>query len=156
MLHAAGHGSADAAPFPRADRADDAVAPLSAAGRALHDRFVAAVDDDLDLPVALATVRDVLRSDVPDDEKRWLVLDADMILGLDLHRAWENAAATDRADLPAGAETLLSGRVAARAAGDYASADALRARLLALGIEPIDRAGGEPAWRSVTSDARSG
>ena len=31
------------------------------AGRALHDRFVAAIDDDLDLPTALALVREILR-----------------------------------------------------------------------------------------------
>ena len=67
-------------------------APLSAAGLALHDRFVAAIDDDLDLPTALAVVRETVRADLPADERRWLVLDADLVLGLDLDRVWEPAA----------------------------------------------------------------
>ena len=66
------------------DRAHAPAAPLSAAGRALHERFVAALDDDLDLPTALAVVRETLRADLPADERRWLVLDADVVLGLDL------------------------------------------------------------------------
>jgi len=37
----------------------------------------------------LAVVREALRSVLPADEKRWLVLDADAVLGLDLHRVWD-------------------------------------------------------------------
>ena len=55
------------------DRAHAPVAPLSPEGRTLHDRFVAALDDDLDLPAALVTVREILRADLPEDERRWLV-----------------------------------------------------------------------------------
>ena len=76
-----GRGAAARRPRPRAGRA------LADAGRALHDRFVAAIDDDLDLPAALAVVRETLRADLPADERRWLVLDADFVLGLDLDRA---------------------------------------------------------------------
>ena len=61
--------------------------PCPPAGRALHERFVAALDDDLDLPTALAVVRETLRADLPADERRWLILDADFVLGLDLDRA---------------------------------------------------------------------
>jgi cysteinyl-tRNA synthetase len=143
--HAAGHGSADEPAYPVAGRAHVPVPHLSAAGHALHDRFVAAVDDDLDLPVALATIREVLRSDLPPDEQRWLVLGADAILGLDLHRAWDDADAADV--LPAGAEHLMRERAAARADRNYALADELRARLFELGVEPIDSAEGSPGWR---------
>ena len=73
--------------------------PLSSEGRSLHDRFVAALDDDLDLPVALVCVREMLRVDLPADERRWLVLDADAVLGLDLHRTWD-AARTGRDATP--------------------------------------------------------
>jgi cysteinyl-tRNA synthetase len=120
---------------------------LSTDGNALHERFVAALDDDLDLPVALAVVREALRSDLPADEKRWLVLDADAVLGLDLHRVWD--AMADAADdaLSPEAERLLGERAAARAAKDYALADDLRARLFALGVEPIDSSDGPPGWR---------
>ena len=84
-----GHGDGSAGAL--ADRAHGPTPPLSAAGRALHERFVNAVDDDLDLATALAVVREILRADVPADERRWLILDADLVLGLDLDRALEGA-----------------------------------------------------------------
>ena len=78
-----------------------AAAPLSPPGRALHDRFVAAIDDDLDLPTALAVVRETLRADLPADERRWLVLDADLVLGLDLDLAWASPSTGRRPGRPA-------------------------------------------------------
>jgi cysteinyl-tRNA synthetase len=119
-------------------RASSAAAPLSAAGRQLHDRFVSAIDDDLDLPTALAVMRDVLRAPLSADERRWLILDADAVLGLDLDRAWETrpAAAT-----PSDVEALLADRTAARAAGDYARADSIRAELADHGWEIVDAPG---------------
>ena len=42
-----------------------------------------------------AVVRETLRADLPADERRWLVLDADLVLGLDLDRVWD-AAPTSR------------------------------------------------------------
>ena len=126
------------------DRAHAPTAPLSAAGRALHDRFVAALDDDLDLPTALAVVRETLRADLPVDERRWLVLDADAVLGLDLDRTdtgrGAGARATNEAPaaLPADIAALVGDRTAARAAGDFARADALRDELLAGGWDVTD------------------
>lgn len=143
--HAAGHGSEDSMPFPIHDRAADPGAPLSAAGRAFHDRFTRAVDDDLDLPRALATVREALRSALPDDEKRWLALNADLIFGLDLHRVWDHVPIAG--EVPAGVRQLLEERAAARAARDFATADQLRSRLAELGVEPVDRPDGAIEWR---------
>ncbi len=125
------------------DRAHAPDAPLSAAGRALHGRFVAALDDDLDLPVALSVVREMLRAPLPDDEERWLVLDADAVLGLDLDRVWDAGVATATeapraAPLPEGAAALIAERSAARAARDFARADALRDELATLGVQLID------------------
>ena len=57
---------------------------LSPAGQALHDRFTRAIDDDLDLPVALSVVHEIATSTLDNGEKRWLILDADRILGLGL------------------------------------------------------------------------
>ena len=73
--------AADGARTARSTAAHEPAAPLSPAGLALHDRFVAAIDDDLDLPTALAVVRETLRADLPADERRWLVLDADASSG---------------------------------------------------------------------------
>jgi cysteinyl-tRNA synthetase len=113
--------------------------PLSADGRAAHERLVAAIDDDLDLPGALATVREVLRSDLPVDEQRWLALDADFVLGLDLHAVWDLAPAVA---VPPEVEQLVAERSAARAAHDFARADELRDQVLALGWTVTDRPDG--------------
>ncbi len=141
---AAGFGNDDG--YEIADRAHGApAAPLSPAGAALHERFVAALDDDLDLPAALVIVREVLRSDLPADERRWLVLDADAVLGLDLHRVWESAAGTEV--VPDVVASLIATRDSARGARDFARADALREEIAALGWDVIDGPEGSTARR---------
>ena len=137
--------------FTLRDRADAPSAPLSPAGRAWHDRFVAAVDEDLDLPTALAIVREMLRAELPADERRWLVLDADLVLGLDLDRVWDKAAATSDGTGPGdqlspAAVALLEEREAARSRRDWSRADALRAELAAMGVEVTDGPTGT-TWR---------
>ena len=142
--HAAPDGLVDP---PVVDRATEPAAPLSEAGRELHGRFVVAIDDDLDLPTAIATIHATLRSDLPADERRWLVLDADVVLGLDLHRVWEPQ--PPAAVFAPRTASLLAERVRARAARDWATADRLRDRLRELGVEPVDRPDGTSDWRPI-------
>ncbi|MEI8332910.1 MAG: cysteine--tRNA ligase [Chloroflexota bacterium] len=140
---------------------------MSPAARGLHDRWTAAVDDDVDMPTAVAVVREITKAtDVPAAERRWLLLDADRVLGLDLERSAAQQAAEERITGgsidPAGKATgagagpgalsalaaeFLRERAAARAARDWARSDALRDDLSALGIEVTDRAGGIQEWR---------
>jgi cysteinyl-tRNA synthetase len=136
------------------DRAEAPTAPLSSRGRRLHDRFVAAVDDDLDTPAALRVVRDTLRSALGADERRWLVLDMDFVLGLDLDRAIPRAGsaaeAGERGDrLPEGAIELVAARTAARASKDWVAADELRDALRSLGVEVIDLPDGSSEARRL-------
>jgi cysteinyl-tRNA synthetase len=146
-----GHGQAIEGRWLR-DRAHTPAAPLSDEGRGLHDRFVGSLDDDLDLPTALSIVREILRSDLPPDERRWLVLDADIVLGLDLDRVWDAGSASDddSAELDPEAAGLVAERTRARAARDWATADALRERLAAMGVEVEDRPDGTTAWKVTT------
>jgi cysteinyl-tRNA synthetase len=141
--HAGGHGSADQPTFPLSDRATGATT-LSNAGDEFHRRFVKALDDDLDLPGALAALREALRSDLPDDEKRWLALDADLVLGLGLDRTWDTDARDPLAgaELPPRVQVLVQERSEARSTGNYAEADRLRKAIEELGFELIDRADG--------------
>jgi cysteinyl-tRNA synthetase len=136
----AGHGGAGGAGgsgFELRDRAGDPAAPLSPEGRALHDRFVAALDDDIDMPVALALLREILQAPIPVDERRWLILDADLVLGLDLHRAWDDRT-IDEAPVPDDVLALVAERAAARTARDWERADALRSELADLGWDVVD------------------
>jgi len=151
-LVATGAPGADGVVPPGVGSADPA--ELGAAGRAAFERWSAAVDDDLDLPRALAALRDAARDgSIPAAERRWLLLEADRVLGLDLGREIEMGAtdrATDAPDvdaLPAGAAEMLRERGDARGAKDWARSDALRAALAALGVEVVDGPGGTQEWR---------
>ena len=117
--------------IPLRDRAHDPMPPLSTAGRALHDQFVAALDDDLDLPSALVVIREIVRASLDADERRWLVLDADVVLGLDLDRTWTTVSAGgseagEAPAIPAEVADLVTARTEARATRDFARADTLR------------------------------
>ncbi len=112
-----GHGGANT-PDP-ADRAHAPSAPLSPEGRDLHDRFTAAIDDDLDTSTAVAIARETLRAPLPEDERRWLLLDFDYVLGLDLDRVWATGTVAD--DTPAEVRELVEARAIARNARDFAA-----------------------------------
>jgi cysteinyl-tRNA synthetase len=135
------------------DRAHAPAAPLSPAGVALHARFVAALDDDLDLPTGLAVVRETLRADLAVDERRWLVLDADAVLGLDLHTVWASAGTADvdggvdSVSLPADVVDLIEARATARAARDFTRADSIRDELAIAGWAIVDGPAGQVVSR---------
>jgi cysteinyl-tRNA synthetase len=107
-----------------------------------RDRFVAALSEDLGTPAALATAHAVAAAaDLSPAQRRTLLLDFDRVFGLDL----DQAPAGD--ELPEGAAALLERREAARSAGDYATSDALRDELGALGVEVRDTPDGQVATR---------
>jgi cysteinyl-tRNA synthetase len=143
----AGHGGTETSSLSVGDRAHQPDGPLSDTSRRFHARFVDAVDDDLDMATALAAVRAMTRADMLVDERRWLVLDADRILGLDLGRLSRSTdpAAGSAADPRVAA--LVEERTARRAGGDYARADAIRAELAGLGVEITDDPDGTSRWR---------
>ncbi|MGZ8607167.1 MAG: cysteine--tRNA ligase [Actinomycetota bacterium] len=106
---------------------------LSERALSLDARFRDAVADDLDLPRALVVLSETVSSDLPEAERLALVTSWDAVLGLDLGRdareGWE----------PSGdVLALVAERDAARAGKDYATSDALRDRLQAMGLEVMD------------------
>ncbi len=95
-------------------------------------RFRASLADDLDLPAAMALVAELSRSNVAPADKAATLLAWDRVLGLDLERGGRPH------ELPVGAAELLAQRERARAAKDFATADALRDRLKAMGVSVAD------------------
>jgi cysteinyl-tRNA synthetase len=107
---------------------------IDAAAVQRHERFLAAVDDDLDFPSALKVLHETLSDEAISPAGRFtLVSSWDEILGLDLAKA-------DR--LAPELERLVAEREEARQAGDYARADEIRDRLRSSGVELLDSGAG--------------
>lgn len=111
--------------------------PAAEPDPALRARFAADVNDDLNLPRALAVAWEALRGDLPPAVRRATLLDFDRVFGLRL-ADWEPKVETAPAEVTA----LAEARSAARSAKNWAEADRLRAELHAAGWEMEDRPGG--------------
>ena len=108
-------------------------------------RFRAALENDLNLPRALASIWDMLRRDraTPATVKLALLLEFDRVLGLELAEWLEQAQHEGKAspaalDLPAELAALVAQRTELRAAGRYAEADELRDQIVAAGYTVRD------------------
>jgi cysteinyl-tRNA synthetase len=121
----------------------------TAAAEAVHPKlapmlesFEAAISDDLNTPLALTALEDVLAAKKIDaGAKRAVVERMDAVLGLDLFgktradlRLRPQAASITEAEI----EAALERRKAARAEKDFAASDALRDELAGKGVEVMD------------------
>jgi cysteinyl-tRNA synthetase len=124
------------------DRMRNGVHALAADAHAEPDpdamaRFTADLNDDLNVPRALAVAWEVLRGGLPRAVKRATLLRFDDVLGLSLAQ-WSPREETG----PPEVRELAEARAAARRAKQWADADRLRAELLAAGWEMEDQAHG--------------
>jgi cysteinyl-tRNA synthetase len=117
------------------------------------DAFAAALDDDLSVPAALASLHDTVREGnaalaAGDDDSavriRFLVRNMTQVLGISPPSADQQGAAA-RTALDALVPVVLELRQAARGRKDYATSDAIRDGLGAAGIAIEDTASG-PRW----------
>lgn len=106
------------------------------------NKFIAAMEDDLNAPKALALVWEALRSaELTAAEKRDFLQFADTILALDLFTAPVAKNATT--EIPAALQALLDERVAARKAKDWKKSDELRDAILQAGYVVKDTPQGQ-------------
>ncbi|MFA4873266.1 MAG: cysteine--tRNA ligase [Patescibacteria group bacterium] len=96
-----------------------------------EQRFMDAINDDLNLPQALSVVWDLIKSDYPAAAKKASLLKFDAILGLDLAHAV--SARIDLKDLPEDIRELVAQRELLRQQKKFADADVLRKTLTAKG-----------------------
>lgn len=104
-----------------------------------RDKFTEAVNDDLNMPQALAVLWGVIRNDkLTSIEKMNLVNDFNRVLGLDLDKDIE----AGNTNVPKEVMDLVEKRIAAKKAKDFKKADELRDELKSLGWEVVDKKDG--------------
>lgn len=114
--------------------------------QAFDDSFKTALSNDLNSSSAITTLFDVLKSDLNDATKAYLIRKFDTVLGLALDEALDGTheylqSNVDN-DLKEYIENKIKERKDAKASKNYALADSIRAELLAKGIVLIDTPSG--------------
>ena len=97
-----------------------------------QNKFNETINDDLNMPRAMAVIQEMLKSKLSDAQKYNTVMDFDQVLGLQLDQL-----AKDQA-LPEAVQKLIAARLQARQEKDFASSDQLRAEIEALGYQVQD------------------
>ena len=118
----------------------------------LKERFVGALNGDLNTSLAVTAVYDVLKAKTNDATKLAALADFDQVLSLNLLSAAETLRKKEAAEAAASADPEIDALVAARNQAkkekNYAEADRIRDELKARGIEIIDTPQGTK-WRKV-------
>jgi len=95
-------------------------------------KFLDAINNDLNMPRAMAVVQEMLKSSIDDADKHATVIDYDRVLGLNLDKVDKPE------ELPQEIEILVAERQAARDAKDWAASDRLRDTIQDLGYTVQD------------------
>ena len=118
----------------------------------LKQRFVGALNGDLNTSVAVTALYDVLKAKCNDATKLALIEDFDQVLSLNLLPAAEalrkKQAEKEAASADPEIDALVAARTEAKKAKNFAEADRIRDELKARGIEIIDTPQGAK-WRKV-------
>jgi len=102
-----------------------------------EERFLHAVNDDLNLPQALGIMWEMMKESDGLSKVKSL-LKFDRILGLDLENAHIYLQKEKTVSVPEDVQILIKERITLRKAGQYAKADHIRNRILKLGYELVD------------------
>ncbi len=95
------------------------------------DRFISAIEDDFNIPQALAVVWDVLKSNNLNQDKLETILDFDQVLGLGLANLQE-------IEIPEEIKKIAEARWSSKQNKDWSEADRLRDKLSDLGWQMED------------------
>ncbi len=99
----------------------------TAVSNEFKSKFLEALNDDLNMPRAMAVMQEMFKSNLSTAEKYGTILDFDRVLGLDLDRVSQAEV------LPEAVQKLVDARIEARETKDFATSDRLRDELEALG-----------------------
>ncbi len=118
----------------------------------LKERFVGALNGDLNTSLAITALYDVLKAKTNDATKLAAIADFDQVLCLNLIQAAQALRAREEAEAAKSADpridALVAARTEAKKAKNFAEADRIRDALKAEGIEIMDTPQGVK-WRKV-------
>lgn len=103
----------------------------------LRKKFNTAMSDDLNTPVALSVVWEVVKSNIPDRDKFDLILAFDAVLGLELGRI-----KVVKQKVPEKVQKLIDKREVLRKKGDFEEADVVRKKIERYGFSVNDTSDG--------------
>jgi cysteinyl-tRNA synthetase len=101
-----------------------------------NTKFLEAINDDLNTPRSLAVLWEVVKSNIPSEDKYDLALSFDEVLGLKLSEAKTDA------EIPEEILKLVDNREKLRKEGKYRQADDVRKQIEAKGFKVEDASGG--------------
>ncbi len=109
---------------------------------AFSAQLLQTVNNDLNMPQALAVIQELLKSDLRPEEKLATLLDFDRVLGLDLAKLGRQQ------ELPPEVQALLAQRQQARREKQWARSDHLRDQLQAMGYTVQDTPQGMKVFKA--------
>ena len=116
--------------------------PFGKKAEEYKNKFLEAVNDDLNMPQTLAIAWEVAKDkSLACSEKYYLLLDFDKIFGLNLDKAQRKT----EEESPEKVKMLLENRQAARQAKDWAKSDEIRKQIQAIGWDVEDSPEGQKA-----------
>ena len=130
---------------------DEGQVDMAAFGQ-LKEKFVGALNGDLNTSLAVTALYDVLKAKVNDATKLYALKDFDQVLSLNLLAAAQALQKKQAEEAAASADpeidALVAARTEAKKAKNYAEADRIRDLLKEMGVEIIDTPQGTK-WRKV-------
>ena len=114
------------------DVAKGGAVTAGAANPDFREKFLESINDDLNLPRAMAVIQEMLKSDLPSADKHATILDFDQVLGLGLDQVDKPQ------EIPPTVQKLVEARRRAREAKNWAESDRLRDEIQGFGYTVKD------------------
>ncbi|MEI8339156.1 MAG: cysteine--tRNA ligase [bacterium] len=105
----------------------------------LQQKFLLAINDDMNMALALSIVQEVLKAKISNEDKLATILDFDKVLGLELNKSIKKAGSED---VPDHVSKLVIQRQNARDSKNWAESDRLRDEIKKHGYEVKDTSNG--------------
>lgn len=116
--------------------------PATQVDQGFREKFIKTINNDLNLPQAMAVVQEMLKSDLEPGAKLSTVLDFDRVLGFDFESI------SSEQSLPEEIQKLVDNRQQARQDKDWAMSDQLRDQIQEMGYVVQDSGKGMKVFKS--------